>query len=1056
MPNPDLSETPIFTIRCDTCRSKFSPLPKQWSADEINSYARRNPSHVEIAHAKKAVVEEETQLLRYDAEIRRLGDIIRRLRAGQSLLQKQLDIHRSWAAPIQNLPPEILMEIFEYACLSEEHALTVTSRGRKIHSPPFTISHVSSRWRRLARDRPHLWTSISIDLYRHRRDVRPLLKLFLQNSRNKPLRLELLDSKIAEFRRLCWNNEDYTACHLGIRALRVFTLLMESSHRVESLSAQVDWEILKSAEICSSSPPSDVQCRFPILREFRSFDAECNNETEFFRIEEAFARWFVRNGLFAAPRLRILRIHELSEETPFPYHQLTRLELEWDVDPDNLLDVLSKCINLEYLEIRQFNGSDAIEIEPVTVQLASLRFLSIEIGESGILDVGALYSSLILPSLGSLELCYNLQGIGLFPLFHPFSPGTMMDHFSDVLKDLTLSFSLYIALDHVLEILEKCPNLETLQLHITPSHHDNGLFSHLTGNFVRRLTLPIGKLSGEHDPPLLPKLQILFLHVKSPPNGGPTDVGANYMIHMVESRSQQVEASPGEAPAPTIVTPFRKVAFSFCDMDERDLEDVEDCRGHLNQSLQDRIGILEEKGTTFLMEWASTISAGPIEVPAETESDSELDDEDEDEDEDERRRRQLCLQAEMTKAVQTRLTHYFSNRTTGQIDLPRQTFPPPPALKLPDELWVHVFSYVCANERFIPRETRRDNDALHNTTAAPFRSIRQILRLSLICHRLRDIIHSTPSLWSTISLNIRRANATPILQLILQRALCHPLNIEITDTRSALHGEDTQVQSNHEHVRLLLGAAQRWRSLRLLLGTSWDIFKEPEGALSPAFPLLESLRLDHVFDLERRLNNQTPHWLRDGLQSAPRLTTLITRNAAVLDILPCHQLTSLEIRYLSGTPERVAQILQTCPNLTALSLDCWLAKRATHDQVNFISEDRDDDLERAVVGFLWKLAVRPSKRASRAMTVFLPKLLGIKLRHSSSSEGVMNAAQDGLKHLASSRSRANLEALGCLGDILPLVSTQLTSERDMRLRLPDRDYIDLTMLSDSETDDDSE
>ncbi|KAK7029365.1 hypothetical protein VNI00_014619 [Paramarasmius palmivorus] len=421
MTSPEVFQSPpVYTIRCDKCWSNFSSIP-HWKAHEINSFARCKPSHIQILQARDAIVNEEEEIRRYDAEIKRLNRIIKKLKAEQSLLRKQLAVHRSWIAPIQQLPSEILMEIFQYACLSEDYTLSVTSRTKEIRSVPLTISYVSSRWRGLVKGQPNLWTSISVDLYRHRWDICPLLRSFLENSKQKPLSIEFRDSEIDAWT-LHYADSDYRTCHLGMRGVNVFSLLMEESYRVESLSAQISWEILENEQLNNlvDSPPN-FACRFPILRELRSFQDPGFDDDG---LEQLVSQWFVWNGLSIAPHLRVLSLHALSPDNPLPYHRLTRLELLWDDDPEYLLGVLSNSPCLEELSIQHFRGSitfDEVQFDPV--KLTSLRSLTIGVPVMGVPSINALFSILTLPSLRTLEIRHiaGRADTVLAPIY--FSPG---------------------------------------------------------------------------------------------------------------------------------------------------------------------------------------------------------------------------------------------------------------------------------------------------------------------------------------------------------------------------------------------------------------------------------------------------------------------------------------------------------------------------------------------------------------------------------------------------------------------------------------------------------
>ncbi|KAK7060878.1 hypothetical protein VNI00_000611 [Paramarasmius palmivorus] len=444
-----------------------------------------------------------------------------------------------------------------------------------------------------------------------------------------------------------------------------------------------------------------------------------------------------------------------------------------------------------------------------------------------------------------------------------------------------------------------------------------------------------------------------------------------------------------------------------------------------------------------------------------------------------------------------------------------------------------------------------NTDTLHIHNPPSIDSTRQIIhQLSLVCHRWRNLILATPYLWSFISFNVGYGDNTRILQLSLNRASERSLNVEITDSTSTIYGESDLSERSLDAYRVLLETCTRWKSLRFSILSPSDILNNAPEGIKPQFPLLESLSFDSMVDLDRiTFPKDDEHWLLSALLDAPRLTRLVIINPRLLNAVPCHQLTSLEIHRLCGTSERVLQILQACQGLRYLTLNSWFAQsgslpraqelkhgnlrhlsismrgavhigtvslfdslvlpslvvlRVVYEprelnlfwppqtlirlikrsscilqtlalyvnvtcmlnafmeallpeiptllylDITFIAEDRHDELERAIVGLLWQLAVRPSKRSSpsRVAPLLLPKLLEIRIQHSCNRWGVITATKDGLKHLARSRNRANIVALECLGDVLPLVSASHTVWGPPRADYIKRDLV-LNMISDS-------
>lgn len=101
----------------------------------------------------------------------------------------------NWQCPVVRLPPEILAEIFEYACF---HGLEIfTNEGWNVRSTRSAIISTCFRWREVGIGASILWTTIAT--HDIRRDLRPpfkerrrlhpaaLLSLELERSQQRPL-----------------------------------------------------------------------------------------------------------------------------------------------------------------------------------------------------------------------------------------------------------------------------------------------------------------------------------------------------------------------------------------------------------------------------------------------------------------------------------------------------------------------------------------------------------------------------------------------------------------------------------------------------------------------------------------------------------------------------------------------------------------------------------------------------------------------------------------------------------------------------------------------------
>lgn len=123
------------------------------------------PSDEEIVQIRDicARLEPEKELAHLDAEISRL-------QATRKQLQDDLDGHRGLAQPLRRLSPELLQLVFTY-CLPNGFAVMDASQA------PLSLGRICRRWRDIAYNTPHLWSSIHIVVPPP--DLTPLAKLRL-------------------------------------------------------------------------------------------------------------------------------------------------------------------------------------------------------------------------------------------------------------------------------------------------------------------------------------------------------------------------------------------------------------------------------------------------------------------------------------------------------------------------------------------------------------------------------------------------------------------------------------------------------------------------------------------------------------------------------------------------------------------------------------------------------------------------------------------------------------------------------------------------------------
>ncbi|THU98926.1 hypothetical protein K435DRAFT_565375, partial [Dendrothele bispora CBS 962.96] len=97
------------------------------------------------------ILDTERGVQRCDEEIRKLRAKIDLLESERNEGYRQIYHYRSLLAPIRRLFPELLSQIFQFACPK-------TTMTDKIDCPAVRVSQVCARWRELARSTSTLWS----------------------------------------------------------------------------------------------------------------------------------------------------------------------------------------------------------------------------------------------------------------------------------------------------------------------------------------------------------------------------------------------------------------------------------------------------------------------------------------------------------------------------------------------------------------------------------------------------------------------------------------------------------------------------------------------------------------------------------------------------------------------------------------------------------------------------------------------------------------------------------------------------------------------------------
>ncbi|KAL0065721.1 hypothetical protein AAF712_007204 [Marasmius tenuissimus] len=298
---------------------------------------------------------------------------------------------------IQQIPLEIWQEIFMFACLSEDYSFdtpdpSTEAESERITCLPYDITLVCSRWRKVASSLPCLWTAISVDLYGVSQDVRPILRTYLRNARDRPLKIRL--SRLFQSKPHQIQFKD--------NAMHAYNYLLRNIDKC--------WDLTLTH--CGSFSPDVPDDALPNMDDgfpsLRVLEIDLNtDESEILEI-------YLRNALQYTPILTTLKIGGVFPEVPvYPFDQLTQLNISKlkYCTIDILRTWLPLCTNLRVLflpDVLYENDSD----RPYNNQynqkpMPSLADLIVNIDEYPD-DIYPFFSVFQFPSLS--KLCMRISG----------------------------------------------------------------------------------------------------------------------------------------------------------------------------------------------------------------------------------------------------------------------------------------------------------------------------------------------------------------------------------------------------------------------------------------------------------------------------------------------------------------------------------------------------------------------------------------------------------------------------------------------------------------------
>jgi len=123
-----------------------------------------------VASSLQSVVRESPlELARYVTEIERLEDTLAGLKSERAQLESYSNGFRSVFAPVQSLPTELFVEIFDLCSPPGANVISDTTTAeeetdRIAKNYLLQLSQVCSRWHGIVMDTPRLWSTIAVDL----------------------------------------------------------------------------------------------------------------------------------------------------------------------------------------------------------------------------------------------------------------------------------------------------------------------------------------------------------------------------------------------------------------------------------------------------------------------------------------------------------------------------------------------------------------------------------------------------------------------------------------------------------------------------------------------------------------------------------------------------------------------------------------------------------------------------------------------------------------------------------------------------------------------------
>ncbi|KAL0581934.1 hypothetical protein V5O48_000164 [Marasmius crinis-equi] len=463
-----LNRSSLDTTICSHCKREFSaPSPVQSPPPQI-LHSDHVPSDPEIFQNKAILEEQEDILPLYDGEIAHLQTVLGKLTKERDVVRKRIKEHRNAISAHRRIPDEIWSEIFSRCVCDGEYSLS--ANDKVIKAPTLYTSQVCSRWRRIIYAIPEVWSSFHIDLYSIKRNISPLIDLYLGRSGKSPLQVYFADFSMKCDRLSFFTDKRDVELIVGRKGLAAAGSLMKALDRFGSLDIEISLDLLDLIMKWGRIEPTNGASFSRLKRLTISFNHRFSTG---------------RNRPFwhcirMAPHLSQIVFGTETEPELLSLPQVRSVGMVAAHSADDILRVLRVATSLKCLTVSFINHKNAFH--PLRLATSSLRQLYLYDAEATGID--RLFCKLSLPSITTLlvESCQRSAK----PPFSLQSILAMIQKSSGSLKDLTLLVP--IRLSELIKILEASPQLTRLAFDL-PGMSGQG---EDISEFVSRLTINPG------------------------------------------------------------------------------------------------------------------------------------------------------------------------------------------------------------------------------------------------------------------------------------------------------------------------------------------------------------------------------------------------------------------------------------------------------------------------------------------------------------------------------------------------------------------------------------